>query len=215
MQYLSSNGDTGISGWINQNTNRLVDSIISGHPTCGFLEDNGLNVKKGILLRSGFMMFLEEFPSIKNPSLLRKVRNRKSTEKALQNIHDGMLPAVRKTKESQQKKGGNVRNDDDDGSKPTTISTQFTPHSIKIIEKIFSSENFTDTFEELHEDGFIDNEKPSNIKAIIVRASMCLILKRLADLQERPMLYQRALTLASSEKTLEAIYQTRYEGYKN
>lgn len=100
-------------------------------------------------------------------------------------------------------------------NKMTTISTQVTPQSLKTIDKIISSQVFQKVFKSLEEQGTISNQKTSNVKSIIIRAAFCYALLDLDNLQKNPLEYQCVVTLRSSERILQKIYQEKYGGSKN
>ncbi len=139
----------------------------------------------------------------KNSQILQRCVNTKSTERLLVEILKEIIPGVKLTLKDRK------------DNKITTISTQFTPESLKIIDKIISSAKIRDIFENLEVDGFIYNRKMSNVKSILIRASLCYRLYKLNDLQKNPSTYQRVRTLQSSENLLKKIYQEKFGGSKN
>ena len=138
----------------------------------------------------------------KNSQILQRCVNTKSTERLLAEILKEIIPRVKLTLKDRK------------DNKITTISTQFTPESLKIIDKIISSTKIRDIFENLEVDGFIYNRKMSNVKSILIRASLCYRLYKLNDLQKNPSTYQRVRTLQSSENLLKKIYQEKFGGSK-
>ncbi len=138
----------------------------------------------------------------KNSQILQRCVNTKSTERLLAEILKEIIPRVKLTLKDRK------------DNKITTISTQFTPESLKIIDKIISSTKIRDIFENLEVDGFIYNRKMSNVKSILIRASLCYRLYKLKDLQKNPSTYQRVRTLQSSENLLKKIYQEKFGGSK-
>lgn len=135
--------------------------------------------------------------------MLQRCTNRVSTDKLLAEIIRKLVP---KTK---------IVLKDRKDNKITTLSTQVTPQSLKTIDKIISSQVIQKVFKSLEEQGTISNQKTSNVKSIIIRVALCYFLSNLNDLQKNPLLYQRALTLKSSERILQKIYQEKYGGSKN
>ena len=165
------------------------------------LENLGIPAKKSILVRCAEIFFLEDTTIIeKYPQILQRCTNIKSTEKLLSEIYRDLLP---KTKLILKDKKEN---------KKTTFSTQFTPESIKIINEIIHSDKIQSIFERLEEYGLILSKSCSTVKSILIRASVCYLLSyRLNEIRKNPLLYQRTVTLQSSEKTLEKIYQEKYK----
>lgn len=139
----------------------------------------------------------------KNSHILQRCVNTKSTERLLAEILKEIIPGTKLTLKDRK------------DNKITTISTQFTPESLKIIDKIISFTKIRDIFENLEVDGFIYNRKMSNVKSILIRASLCYRLYKLNDLQKNPSTYQRVRTLQSSENLLKKIYQEKFGGSKN
>ncbi len=139
----------------------------------------------------------------KNSQILQRCVNTKSTERLLVEILKEIIPRTKLTLKDKK------------DNKITTISTQFTPESLKIIDKIISSTKIRDIFENLEVDGFIYNRKMSNVKSILIRASLCYRLYKLNDLQKNPSTYQRVRTLQSSENLLKKIHLEKFGGSKN
>jgi len=168
------------------------------------LEDSGLPVKKNTLIRCAVILFFEDISIFrKNPKILQRCVNRFSTDKLLSEICREILPHVK------------LALKDKKDNRMTTFSTQITPESLKIINNIISSPVVESIFEELEEDGLIINKNNTTLKSIIIRASVCYLLYRLSDLKKNPLLYQRSITLQSSENILRKIYQEKYGGFKN
>ena len=156
------------------------------------------------MIRCAVILFFENISRFrKNPKILQRCVNRVSTDKLLAEICRELLPH---TKLALKDKEDNVE---------TTISTQITAESLKIIDKIISSSSITSIFEELEENGLIANRAGGNIKSIVIRASMCYLLQRLNDLKKNHTLYQIVVTLQSSENILKKIYDEKYKEAKN
>lgn len=135
---------------------------------------------------------------------MQRSNNRVSTDKLLAEICLDTLP---KTKIPLKSRLDN---------RHTSISTQVTAESLKIIDAIISSSKILkNLFQNLEEQGAIPNKKLSNVKSIVIRAALCYFLKQLDNLQKNPQLYQRAVTLQSSENILKKIYQEKFGGSKN
>ena len=202
VQCLSSSRDTGISGWINQNSNIIIDKIFSEHPVVSFLEEEGYPTSKSTFARSEIISFFED-PTIISSEIFRRTSNRVSTDKLLAEIIHSDLPKIKL----------NLKDKKD--NKVTTISAQFTAQSITIIDKIISSSKFKNSLQLLEEKCLINYQKTSSIRAHLIRATICSILSRLDYLKENPHIYERATTLQSSENILQKIYQEKYGGSKN
>lgn len=182
-----------------------MDVIIERHPTfVEFVNYAGISVRKNTVLRGGSILLFDDISVLKKYSLiLERCVTARSTERLLVEILKEILPGVK------------IPLKDRKDNKITTISTHFTPESLKIIDKIISSAKIKEIFENLDVDAFIYNQKMSNVRSILFRASLCCLLYRLQELHERPSLYQRTLTLQSSENTIKKIYLKKYGDSKN
>ena len=198
---MSNSGDTGISGKINHNSDLILKTIISKHHLFCKLEDSGILVKKNTLIRCAVIFFFENLAVFrKNSTILHRCTNRISTDKLLNEISQSIIPRVKI--ELKRKKD----------NKMTTISTQVTPQSLKTIGMIICSPAIQSFFEKLGEDGFIIRQNTCTIKSVLIRAAICYFLENLDDLEKNISLYQRAVTLKSSEKVLQKIYLELYGG---
>ncbi len=202
VRYLSSKGDTGISGWINQNSNLIIDKIISEHPAVSFLEEEGYPTSKNMFTKCEIILFFED-PTTISPEIFRRTRNGVSTDKLLAEIIRSSLPKIKLE----------LKNKKDNS--PTTISAQFTIQTVKIIGKIISSSKFKNSLQ-LSEEGILaDNQKTPITMAHLIRAAQCNSLRKLNYLKENPHIYERATTLQSCENILKKIYDEKYKEAKN
>lgn len=183
-----------------------MDVIIEKHPTfVEFVNYGGISVRKNKVLRGGSILLFDDISVLKKyPHILERCVTARSTERLLVEILKEILPKIK------------VPLKDRKDNKITTISTHFTPESLKIIDKILSSVKIKEIFENLDADEFIYNPKMSNVRSILFRVSICCLLYRLQELQNNSSFYQRTQTLQSSENILKKIYQEKYkENSKN
>jgi len=168
-------------------------------------EELGCDIQKSNLIRSGLISFFGDLSALKKDStFIRRTSNLTSTDKLLAEIIRSNLPKV---KISLKPRLENVQ---------TSLSAYFLPESIKIIDSMIStSEILKNIFQNLEEQGSITSQCALNPKSIIIRASICQILNNLDVLKNNPFLYQRAMTLKSTEKALQKIYQEKFGGSKN
>jgi hypothetical protein len=145
------------------------------------------------------MLLFFENPSTLDSEILRRTNNRVSTDKLLAEIFTSHFP---NTKLDLKDKSDNTA---------TTLSIQFTPKSVELINKILASEIFKKKISSLRENIFTYQQNPKNIKAHLIRATTCNILNKLDLLAENPSLYQRAINLNSSENILQKIYDKKYK----
>ncbi len=149
---MSNKGDTGISGCINQNSNLIIDKIISEHPVVSFLEEGGCTTNKNMFTKCEVIPFFEN-PKAICPEIFRRSRNKISTDKLAETLHPNFPKIKLGLKDNKQ----------------TTTSAQFAIQTAKTIDKIMPSSKFKNSLQ-LSEEGILtDNQKTPVTTAPLIR----------------------------------------------